>query len=222
MKFHIKSKTIEVNLPDSAALLTEVGRRFSAGEGFTLATINLDHLVKLRTSEAFAEAYAAQDLVVADGNPIVWMGRLAEHEMSLVPGSDMVMPLARLAAEKGVTVGLVGSTQQSLDQAGATMAQAIPGLQIGARIAPPMGFAPDGPGAEEVFAGLEAAGVGMVFLALGAPKQEILAARGRARLPTVGFASVGAGLDFLSGAQTRAPKWVRAIAMEWARHQPHR
>jgi exopolysaccharide biosynthesis WecB/TagA/CpsF family protein len=52
-------------------------------------------------------------------------------------------------------------------------------------------------------------------LALGAPKQEMLAARGRELAPSVGFVSVGAGLDFLAGTQHRAPKWVQAIAMEW-------
>ncbi|MDU8926234.1 WecB/TagA/CpsF family glycosyltransferase [Alisedimentitalea sp. MJ-SS2] len=216
MKFRIKSTEIEVNLPDAAALLAEVGQRFEAGTGFALATINLDHLVKLRSSEVFADAYAAQDLVVADGNPIVWLGRLAGRDLSLVPGSDMVLPLARLAAEKGVKVGLVGSTEQSLARAGDEMQRLVPGLEVAAKIAPPMGFDPQGPGAEQVFAGLEAAGVGLVFLALGAPKQEILAARGREQLAGIGFASIGAGLDFLSGAQKRAPKWVRAIAMEWA------
>ena len=55
-----------------------------------------------------------------------------------------------------------------------------------------------------------------MFLALGAPKQEILAARGLTLQPALGFVSIGAGLDFIAGAQTRAPLWVRRIAMEWA------
>ena len=216
MEFKFQGETLTVNVPDAAALLVEVEARFGSGAGFALATINLDHLVKLRTSRAFLQAYAAQDLVVADGNPIVWLGRLAGQDLSLVPGSDMVLPLAELAARMGVKVALVGSTEDSLDAAGAEIQRLIPGLEIATRIAPPMGFDPAGPGAEEVFSGIETSGARLVFLALGAPKQELLAARGRARLPEVGFASIGAGLDFLSGSQTRAPKWVRAIAMEWA------
>jgi UDP-N-acetyl-D-mannosaminuronic acid transferase (WecB/TagA/CpsF family) len=31
----------------------------------------------------------------------------------------------------------------------------------------------------------------------------------------MGFVSIGAGLDFIAGFQTRAPLWVRRIAMEW-------
>ena len=216
VEFRIRGRDIAVNVSDAASLLGEVKARFAAHEGFAMATINLDHLVKLRTSREFFEAYAAQDLVVADGNPIVWLARVAGRRLSLVPGSDMVLPLAGVAAEMGVKVALVGSTDESLMGAAVEMQRQVPGLEIAVKIAPPMGFEPSGAGAEEVFAGIEAAGAGMVFLALGAPKQEMFAALGRERLPGVGFASIGAGLDFLAGSQIRAPKWVRAIAMEWA------
>lgn len=215
MEFVAPPHRIVVNVPDRAALLAEVSRRFAAGEGFALATINLDHLVKLRRDPAFAAAYAAQDLVVADGNPIVWLSRLARRPVALVPGSDLVVPLAQAAAAAGLGVALVGSTAPALEAAAAVLQQQAPGVRVVARIAPPMGFDPDGPAAAEVLERVRASGARLVLLALGAPRQERLAARGRALLPAVGFASIGAGLDFLAGTQTRAPVWVRAIAMEW-------
>lgn len=216
MEFRFSDKVVAVNVPDAATLLAEVRARLRRGEGFALATINVDHLVKLHRSDAFLAAYGAQDLVVADGNPIVWLSRLARSPVSLVPGSEMVLPLSEAASEEGIAVALVGSTEASLVAAAAEMQRLVPGLKIAARVAPPMGFDPEGAGAEAVFAEIEKSGAGMVFLALGAPKQERLAARGRARLPAVGFASIGAGLDFLAGSQRRAPRWMRAIAMEWA------
>ena len=216
MIFKAKGQEIEVNLADKAALLTAVGQRFDDNDGFALATINLDHLVKLRCSEPFARDYAAQDFVVADGNPVVWLSKLAKHPVGLVPGSDMVVPLARLAAEKGVKVALFGSTEESLVASAAMLKQSVPELEIATCIAPTMGFDPIGSGAKAMLKDLATSGAGLVFLALGAPKQEAFAALGREITPTLGFASIGAGLDFVSGAQTRAPKWVRALAMEWA------
>jgi len=62
---------------------------------------------------------------------------------------------------------------------------------------------------------LAESGARLCFIALGAPKQEIFAARGRTQVPDVGFASIGAGLDFLSGHQVRAPRIMRLLAMEW-------
>jgi exopolysaccharide biosynthesis WecB/TagA/CpsF family protein len=78
-----------------------------------------------------------------------------------------------------------------------------------------MGFAPLGDQGAEVIEALEASGARLCFLALGAPKQEIFAARAHAELPHMGFVSIGAGLDFIAGHQRRAPLWVRRIAMEW-------
>jgi len=215
LEFRFDSHVIAVNVPDAATLLALAEARLTAREGFALATINLDHLVKLRDDPGFSKVYSAQDLVVADGNPIVWLSRLAGRPVSLVPGSDMVMPLMRLAARLDVGVGFFGSDQATLDAAAQRLGAEVPGLRIVARIAPPMGFDPDGPAARAALEGLRDAGAGLVFVALGAPKQERFALFGRSVTPQIGFASIGAGLDFLTGRQVRAPRWVRAIAMEW-------
>lgn len=216
MEFRFGPEQIVVNMPTEAALLDEVSARLTSGRGFALATINLDHLVKLAQSAAFRQAYAAQDLVVADGNPIVWLSRLAGKPVALVPGSDLVIPLAQAAAAAGVRVALVGSTDEALAGAAAHLQASVPGLDVALCIAPAFGFDPEGAAADAILAALRDQKIGLCFVALGAPKQEQLAARGRHLAPGVGFASVGAGLDFLAGQQTRAPLWARRLALEWA------
>ena len=215
MKFRYEDTTITVNMPDRETLLAEIRQRLREGRGFAVATINLDHLVKLRGDAGFRRAYAAQDLIVADGNPIVWLARTAGHRVALVPGSDLVLPMAALAADEDAPVALLGSTAEVLDAAAARLEALCPGLRVVARIAPPMGFDPRGPQADALLAKLGATGARVTFLALGAPKQEILAARGRELLPAMGFLSVGAGIDFIAGAQKRAPALVRGLALEW-------
>lgn len=215
MEFSFPPHRIRVSMPDAASLMAEIRRRFRAGEGFALATINLDHLVKLARDPAFREAYVAQDLVCADGNPVVWLSRLARKPVSLVPGSDMILPLAQLAAREGVPVALMGSTDEALAAAAAALREKVPTLSIAATIAPPMGFDPRGAEARAIHARLAESGARLTFLALGAPKQESFAALGRQIAPGMGFASIGAGLDFIAGRQKRAPEWVQRIAMEW-------
>lgn len=195
--------------------MAAVRERFRREEGFALATINLDHLVKLARSAPFLEAYAAHEMIVADGNPIVWLSKIARRPVALLPGSDLVIPLARLAAEEGVSVALIGSSEEALARSGARLESEAPGLRIAYRCAPAMGFDPASDAAAEILKELDASGAGLCFLALGAPKQEMLAARGRSLAPKAGFASIGAGLDFLSGHQTRAPEWVRKSKLEW-------
>lgn len=202
--------------PSQGALLADLAARFAAGRGFAVATVNLDHVVKLGRDAGFRAAYARQTHVVADGNPIVWLQRLAGRPVDLVPGSDLVAPLMALAAREGVPVALLGSNAAVLEAAAARLEAAHPGLGIVVRIAPPYGYDPEGAAAAADLDRIGAAGARLCLLALGAPKQEILAARGLTHLPFCGFVSVGAGLDFIAGAQRRAPLWVRRIAMEWA------
>lgn len=216
VQFTFGRSRIDITHPSRAALLAEVAKRLTAGRGFALATINLDHLVKLKRDAAFRRAYEAQDLVVADGNPIIWLSQLAGEPSELQPGSDLVAPLCQAAALAGVPVSMLGATEAALTGASQALAAQIPGFRPGLLLAPPMGFDPEGPAARAALAQLAALGPGLCLIALGAPKQERFAALGRELAPLTGFASVGAGVEFLSGHQRRAPAWVRAIAMEWA------
>lgn len=215
MKLTGRSFAVDINVPSRADLMTQVRSRFETGAGFALATINLDHVTKLERSQRFRDAYAAQDLVVADGNPIVWLSRLAGSPLELIPGSELVEPLSLLAADCAAPVALIGSSDASLQGAAQHLQTIAPKLDIVMQHAPAYGFDPEGAQAREILAQIDASGAQLVFIALGAPKQEVFAALGRTLAPRAGFASVGAGLDFLSGDQVRAPKWVRKIAMEW-------
>jgi exopolysaccharide biosynthesis WecB/TagA/CpsF family protein len=206
---------ISVNVISRETLLADLKDRFERRLGFSVATLNLDHVVKLRSPGAFRDAYAAHTHVTADGNPIVWLSRLAGRNLALVPGSDLIEPLSQLAAEMKVQVALLGTTEESLEGAQEALLDRYPDLQIVTRISPAMGFDPTGPVADAAISQLQATGARLVFLALGAPKQEIFAARAQDQLPQTGFLSIGAGLDFISGTQFRASKIVRRFALEW-------
>lgn len=206
---------VEINTPSREALLDDVAVRLAARRGFSVATLNLDHLVKLRESAAFRRAYAAQSHVVADGNPIVWVSRLAGKPVKLTPGCELVDPICAMAAREDVPVALLGATEHSLARAARRLSARHRRLNVAARIAPAWGFDPEGPEADACIERLRRSGARICFLALGAPKQEIFAARAQKALPEVGFLSIGAGIDFIAGFQTRAPSWMRRLALEW-------
>ena len=204
-----------VNTSTREDLLGDIESRFRENRGFTVATVNLDHIVKLRRDAAFRDAYARHSHVVADGNPIVWLHRLAGRPVRLVPGSELVEPLVALAARNGISVAMLGATQETLDRAADNLVAKNRALRIVARIAPSHGFDPSSEEADECLTRIEESGARLCLLALGAPKQEKLAIRGLERVPSCGFVSVGAGLDFIAGTQRRAPLWLRHLALEW-------
>lgn len=215
MKFRFPAGEITLTHASRKGLMQDIAARLRQDQGFALATLNLDHLVKLESDPSFLAAYQAHDMVVADGNPIMWMSKLARSPVELIPGSDMVLPLARLVRDHDRGLALLGSTPEALALAAASLQAQVPGLRITAQLAPPMGFDPEGPQAEALLHQVADSGAALCFLALGAPKQERLAALGRKIAPQVGFASIGAGLDFLAGSQVRAPQWMRRLALEW-------
>lgn len=206
---------IVVNTPSQSALMTIVLERLRAETGFAIATLNLDHLVKMRRFAAFRRAYKLQDLVVADGNPVVWLSRLAGRPVSLVPGSELVEPLAEMATREHIPVALLGATKQTLESAAAVLKGRHPGLDVAACLAPGQGFDANGEEAGRLIEDLRRSGARLTFLALGAPRQEMFAARCREALPEMGFVSIGAGLDFLAQTQRRAPVWMQRAALEW-------
>lgn len=202
-------------MPTRAGLLADLEQHMIDQAGYQVATLNLDHIVKLKTNGDFRAAYGAHSHVTADGNPIVWLSKLAKTPVELIPGSELVEPLAELAGKHRVPVGLFGASDASLAEAANALEERFPGLKVVATIAPPMGFDPHGEDAARFIDELAAADVRLCYLALGAPKQELFAMRASQKMPNCGFLSIGAGLDFISGAQVRAPLWVRKLAMEW-------
>lgn len=209
------SEPVQINVTDAASLLSDISQRISEKQGFSVATLNLDHAVKLRSDPAFLAAYRAHTHVTADGRPIVGLSRLAGQPVSLVAGSELIEPLMQYAETAGVPVGFFGASEAALSGATDYLVAKYPGLKIAFAQSPPMGFDPTGQAADQAIRDIKASRAKLILLALGAPKQEIFAARAQSMVPDIGFLSIGAGLDFLAGTQNRAPLWVRCIAAEW-------
>jgi exopolysaccharide biosynthesis WecB/TagA/CpsF family protein len=205
-----------ITVPSQADALSSIMDAVAQGRGFSVCTLNLDHLVKLRQSAAFREAYRAAAFVTADGVPVAWLARRGGAKVEVATGADLVVPLAQRAADVGTGVYLFGSRPEVLQTAGDVLNRACGGrLYVAGRASPTGEFDPNGSEADAAIDDIIASGAGLCFVALGAPKQEVFAARALARGARVGFVSIGAGLDFLTGQQVRAPMVFRSLGIEW-------
>lgn len=186
-----------------------------AGRGFRFFTLNLDHIVKLRHDPAFRTAYAGAELVSADGAPVAVLARRQAPGIKRTTGADLVRPLCKKAAELGIPVAFFGSSSETLERSAATLEAEFPGLKIVHREAPPFGFVPTSDAATEATKRLAESGARIVFVALGAPKQEFFAAHAAIHAPDLGMICIGAALDFVAGTQTRAPTLLQNSGFEW-------
>jgi len=209
------NRRVHINLASMAQAVERLASDAERKKGFTLFTLNLDHLVKLRFDEAFRRAYRRASYVSADGWPVVSLARARGVELERTTGADMVKPLCAEAARRKLPVYLFGSSEQSLRQAADHLLKLYPELIIAGSEAPPYGFEPLSAAADEAAARVSASGARLCFVALGAPKQELFADRAFEKHPDIGFLCIGAALDFLAGHQQRAPEIMRRTGTEW-------
>lgn len=206
---------IEVNVASIDAAIDAVVSKALARQGYTLFTVNLDHMVKMKVDKAFHEAYLRATLVSADGWPIVWLLRRQGEKLQRATGADLVEPVCARAALFGLPIFFIGPSEKSLIAAIDILSRRYPGLCVagadGARID---ALAIDAV-ADAYALRLQLSGARLCVLSLGAPKQELLADALRRRRPEVGFICAGAALDFISGRAARAPRVLQRLGLEW-------
>ncbi|MEQ1717712.1 MAG: WecB/TagA/CpsF family glycosyltransferase [Hyphomicrobium sp.] len=205
-----------INCPNLANAIHATIARAKAGGPFTVFTLNLDHLVKLRRNPAFRTAYANADIVTADGAPVAWLARTQNASIERTTGADLLVPLVEAAAEARLPIFMFGSSPDVMARAGRELGERTDGLlDIAGTLSPSDGFDPAGPEADAAIARIKQSGARLVFVALGAPKQEVFAERARAQGVACGFVCIGAALDFIAGTQIRAPQAMRDNGVEW-------
>ncbi|MFA4966580.1 MAG: WecB/TagA/CpsF family glycosyltransferase [Thermoleophilia bacterium] len=156
------------------------------------------------------------DLVVPDGQPLVWalrwLGVPQRRRVRVSP--DLLVRLFAEAERSGSAVGLYGGSDQTLPQFMASLAKQWPSLRVPFAWAPP--FRPLTTNEDaEVVERISAAGVRLLLVGLGCPKQERWMAEHRERLSCV-MIGVGAAFDLFGGRTKEAPRWTRDIGLEWA------
>jgi exopolysaccharide biosynthesis WecB/TagA/CpsF family protein len=206
---------VAINVMSMTQAVREIIGAVRHGETFSVHTLNLDHFVKLRSNAAFRDAYGHARFVTADGFPIVIMGRLAGVPIMRTTGADLVLPLCREAARHQLPIFLFGATRLALAGSVRRLTRRYRDLAFAGCLAPGPRFDPFSKDADFAIARIRRSGARICFLALGAPKQEIFAARCLDELPGTALVCIGAALDFIGGTQSRAPHFARQAGLEW-------
>jgi N-acetylglucosaminyldiphosphoundecaprenol N-acetyl-beta-D-mannosaminyltransferase len=182
-----------------------------------VVTPNVDHIVQLQHDQDLRQAYANASLVIADGWPLVAAARLLGRPVpERVAGSDLVPRLfAAASPERPLRAYLLGAAPGVAERAAARIEQTWPNVSVVGTNSPPQGFDADSAQCDAVLQLIAAAQPQLLVVGLGAPKQEIWLNRYHPRLAAKVAIAAGATIDFLAGEQTRAPRWVQRLYLEW-------
>jgi N-acetylglucosaminyldiphosphoundecaprenol N-acetyl-beta-D-mannosaminyltransferase len=196
--------------------LGRVAALVEACQGGVVFTPNVDHVVLAERDPRFREAYAAVDLSLVDGMPVLWGCRLLGFRVpEKISGSDLVRPLASLAAERGWGVFLLGAGPGVVDRAAEILVAENPGLRVVGTACPEVDMGRPAAERDALREEIRAARPDLLLLALGSPKGETFAHECREEIRPAVIVGVGAGLDFLVGTARRAPAWMSATGLEW-------
>lgn len=181
----------------------------ASGQPSLVVTLNVDQTLNLQDDPAFARAVRDADMVIIDGMPIAWLGKLlgAAHTARHT-GADLLPAASRRPWKLAITGGD--------DETASSAATALSRERASVHAVPfPMIAAVDDPAGRHVASALGDLGPDIVFLCLGSPKQELWYRHWLPDLPPAVYVGAGAAVDFAAQRVRRAPLWMQRLGLEW-------
>jgi N-acetylglucosaminyldiphosphoundecaprenol N-acetyl-beta-D-mannosaminyltransferase len=176
--------------------------------------VNAEFVVQSRSDAAFREALRGMSLAVPDSFGIILALTLRGLAMPRCPGVELTEALAASAVASGMRLFFLGSAPEVLETAVRNIERRHPGIEIGS-YAPPFGDL-EGQETQNMIEAVNCFQPDILFVALGAPRQEIWIARNLSKLQIHAAIGVGGSFDMISGRLARCPSLVGRIGMEWA------
>lgn len=178
-----------------------------------VVTPNVDHLVRLDGPEAASirRYYEGATLLLNDSAVLQRLAWLNGLNLPRCSGSDLSAYLLAHMVQPHEAITVIGGSAEAM-----VRLQTRYGLQHIHHHNPPMGFAEDPAAVRTCLDFILQHPSRFIFLAVGSPRQEMLAYALLDCPDAQGWAlCIGASLDFLTGVERRAPAWMRTLGMEW-------
>lgn len=212
----VRVGALEVDALNMAQAIDSIVQLVRDGRGGTVFTPNVDHVVQAEHDASFREAYGRATLSLVDGTPVLWAAKLLGTPLpEKLSGSDLFEPLVARAAKEKLRVVLLGGGPGVAELAAKNLNARLPELEIVDTLAPRIGLSATDE-ERECVERLVKAKADLIFVCLGAPKQELFSDRNRQRLAPAVLIGFGAAVDFAAGTMPRAPAWMSKAGLEWA------
>ena len=187
------------------------GVRLADTEGaHYVVTPNPEIVEACREDQEALEAVNGADLVLADGIGVVYGAKILGTPLKgRVPGIEFAQHLMGRMAQNGKSLFLLGAKPGVAEKAAERLQGQYPGLRVAG--VHDGYFQEDGP----VLEAIRASGADVVFVCLGAPKQEQWMRRNGEATGAHLLVGLGGCLDVFSGEVRRAPEAFQKMGLEW-------
>ena len=171
---------------------------------------NVHLLTEAQQNPQLMQAFQSASLVVTDGMPLVWLSKKQVSQAERIVGVELMHALC----QNGGRIFLLGGAEGVAKALGKFFSAQYPNAKIVGTACPPFRILSEEEEAV-VISQINIAQPDILFVALGAPKQELWIHKHKAALKVPVAIGVGAAFDYALGRLQRAPRWMRACGMEW-------
>ncbi len=209
--------SVPIDVMTGDAVLARIKEFVVSGQPHQIATVNPEFVMEAGRNPEFAEALRTTALNIADGTGIRLAALVRGTPIpETVPGIDLLEHICAAAARLGWRVYFLGETAGVAAETAHVLTERYPGLQVaGAE----EGFEKDARVTDTetraLIARIRAAKPDVLFVAFGAPKQDVFIARHRTALGVPVMMGVGGSFNFVTGRAHRAPVLMRRLGLEW-------
>ncbi len=173
-----------------------------------------DPTIYARENPDYREILNNGDLNVPDGMSVVWAMRLSGRQSERLPGTDAFRTLAAWGTTQGIRHYLWGGSPSVARRLARRLREDYPDIEIVGVESPPFKQMTVEELAETA-ARIQRSGTDILWVGLGAPKQDIVGDQLRAMGAAPVIMCVGAAFDFISGEKGRPPAWMQRSGLEW-------
>lgn len=192
-----------------------------AGSSKIVVVRDVHGVMRAIEDRALMRAHKTASLVVPDGMPLTWIGRLRGYgkKIGRTPGTDLMEAVCRHSANAQLTHYFFGGRPGVAQKMVGRLCARYPSLRVAGIYSPPIrGIEGDRPFDEvelHEIGNIAAANPDFIWVGLSSPKQEYWMMKAAPMLPHGVFFGVGAAFDFQSGDVNRAPKIIQNLGLEW-------
>ena len=211
-------KILDINIANltNDEVLNYFQTKIEAKEKVFCVTLNIDILRCAYLSREFFNVLKTANLIFADGMPLVWLSKLKGQPLKeRIAGRKIVYDLCKISNDKGYKIFMLGAAQGVADCAKQKLEKRMPNIQIVGTYSPSKDELCNPESNIKIIEAINNSGAEILFVALGAPKQEMWIHNNLDALNSYIYIPCGGSIDFIAGVQKKCPEWIGNIGFEW-------
>lgn len=211
---------IDVDLFDRESLNERVHAllRGAASTPLAIISANVDHVYRFGDTDLASHRFLVpgiDTLTIIDGMPLAWLATTLQGDrVERITGVDLLADLYGAAEACGGRIGFLGGSPETLRPLRRRLRAAYPTIDL--RLWSPTAEDLASPEhCRDIAQAIRDAGVDMLVISLGKPRQEQWMATYGLRTGAKVFLCSGGAIDFHAGTTHRAPELIQRFGLEW-------